>query len=43
MESEKFSEWKWFAMEDIPENFINAELLRVLARILTEHSFEKNS
>lgn len=43
MEPEKFSEWRWFALEDIPENFINAELLRVLARILTEHSFEKNS
>ena len=29
-EPDKFSEWKWFPLDDVPSNFINAEALRLL-------------
>lgn len=30
MEPEKFSEWKWCAISEIPENFINPKLLELI-------------
>ncbi|KKQ77931.1 MAG: hypothetical protein A3A96_04115 [Candidatus Zambryskibacteria bacterium RIFCSPLOWO2_01_FULL_39_39] len=30
MEPEKFSEWKWFNPEEIPENYINEEVRRLI-------------
>lgn len=30
MEPEKFSEWKWCKLPEIPENFINPELLKLI-------------
>lgn len=34
MEPEKFSEWKWFPLTKIPENFINPELQQLLLALL---------
>lgn len=30
MEPEKFSEWKWFAKNEVPENIINADGLNII-------------
>lgn len=30
MEPEKFGEWKWFSFDEIPENFINKNILRII-------------
>ncbi len=30
MEPEKFSEWRWFSPKDIPENFINNEVRKII-------------
>jgi len=30
LEPEKFSEWKWFSLSEIPDDFINPEVLKVL-------------
>ena len=30
MEPEKFSEWKWFTPNEIPENFINKTILKII-------------
>ena len=30
MEPEKFEEWKWFSPEEIPENFINPDILKII-------------
>jgi 8-oxo-dGTP diphosphatase len=30
MEPEKFSEWRWFAADELPEQFINPEALKVI-------------
>ncbi|HYF10240.1 MAG TPA: NUDIX domain-containing protein [Candidatus Paceibacterota bacterium] len=34
LEPQKFSEWKWFCASEIPGNFINAEALPIIKRIL---------
>jgi|SRR3989344_238511 len=33
MEPEKFSEWKWCLLSDIPENFINPKALELIKRV----------
>lgn len=33
MEPEKFSEWKWFGKDEIPENFVNPHSLEVIKKI----------
>src|SRR5688572_8431518 len=30
LEPEKFSEWKWFSKEEIPENFVNPKALEII-------------
>ena len=37
MEPEKFSEWRWFGLEELPENFINLKTLD-LAKQYISHS-----
>lgn len=34
MEPEKFSEWKWFSKKEIPENFINKQVLEMIKRLI---------
>ena len=34
MEPEKFSEWRWFGANEIPENFINKSGLRIINKLL---------
>src|SRR5258706_1423356 len=38
MEPEKFSEWKWFSADQIPENFINPKALPIIKRELEKSS-----
>lgn len=33
MEPEKFTEWKWFDPKDIPENFINPNILEMVQNL----------
>jgi hypothetical protein len=33
MEPEKFSEWRWIALSEIPTNFINPPILDFLKKI----------
>ncbi len=35
LEPHKFSEWKWFGKDDLPENFINKHIQKVLFEILS--------
>lgn len=35
MEPEKFSEWRWFSLNELPENIINAHTREAIARCLT--------
>ena len=30
MEPEKFKEWKWFETNEIPDNFINLDILKII-------------
>ncbi|MCK5026781.1 MAG: NUDIX hydrolase [Candidatus Pacebacteria bacterium] len=34
LEPKKFSEWKWFGKDDLPQNFINKHVRRVLFDII---------
>lgn len=34
MEPEKFSEWKWVSVDDIPENFINERVRAVIKNLM---------
>jgi 8-oxo-dGTP diphosphatase len=36
MEPEKFKEWKWFKPEEIPENFINKDILKIIENVKHE-------
>lgn len=36
MEPEKFSEWKWFAKDEIPENFVNPLSLGIIKKYLSQ-------
>ncbi|TSC71515.1 MAG: hypothetical protein G01um101448_1153 [Parcubacteria group bacterium Gr01-1014_48] len=33
MEPEKFSEWKWFPLPEIPQNFINKHVRKMIANL----------
>lgn len=33
MEPEKFKEWKWFEVNEIPENFINLDILKIIENL----------
>ena len=33
MEPEKFKEWKWFEPREIPDNFLNKEILEMIKKI----------
>ena len=33
MEPEKFTEWKWFDVTEIPDNFINAHILKIIKEL----------
>lgn len=35
MEPYKFSEWKWFSLNNLPENFINKEGREIVVNLLT--------
>jgi 8-oxo-dGTP pyrophosphatase MutT (NUDIX family) len=30
MEPEKFAEWRWFEIDEIPENFLNSDILSII-------------
>lgn len=36
MEPEKFSEWKWFDLEEVPENYISRQNLEVIKEFLRD-------
>lgn len=38
MEPEKFSEWRWFDPKDLPDNYINNEVKKVIINFLSEHN-----
>lgn len=40
MEPEKFSEWRWFAPEDFPNDFINLKTLELAKEYLDRHSID---
>jgi len=33
MEPEKFKEWKWFLPNEIPENFLNRDVLKIIKKL----------
>ncbi len=37
-EPEKFSEWRWFSLDDIPPNFININILDLISKNLGQIS-----
>jgi len=37
MEPHKFSDWKWFGMDDFPGEFINSHVRTVILKLLSKH------
>ncbi len=36
MEPEKFSEWQWFSVNELPKNYINNDVEKVIVKFLNE-------
>jgi 8-oxo-dGTP pyrophosphatase MutT (NUDIX family) len=34
MEPEKFKEWKWFLINEIPDNFLNEKVLEIIKKVV---------